>query len=158
MLRAERGSKLTCSVHLLDVFPFQSNLSQKFFESSQRFLAKAALSLLKQKKHQRRYFVMRREGISVVTRPVPQLDTLVRFASNVSQSSFESPSLAQNTTKPKQSLGFVWVLVSAEREGFEPSRPFSLTVFKTVRFNHSRISPYVYKGISRFSSHCVMCG
>ncbi len=29
----------------------------------------------------------------------------------------------------------------AEREGFEPSRPFGLTVFKTAAFDHSAISP-----------------
>ena len=29
----------------------------------------------------------------------------------------------------------------AEREGFEPSRPFGLTVFKTAAFDHSATSP-----------------
>lgn len=35
-----------------------------------------------------------------------------------------------------------FVVKVAERQGFEPWSPCGLTVFKTVAFDHSAISPY----------------
>lgn len=41
-----------------------------------------------------------------------------------------------------------------EREGFEPPMPFNITVFKTVAFNRSAISPSLLAGAAR-SAGCA---
>jgi len=41
-----------------------------------------------------------------------------------------------------------FIIFVAERQGFEPWRPFSLIVFKTIAIDHSAISPTVLHNIS----------
>ena len=36
-------------------------------------------------------------------------------------------------------------MIPAEREGFEPPDPLRSTVFKTAAFDHSAISPVLYR-------------